>query len=158
MGRHLIGMEPAAPRYADDSSLAEAREAYFAASGFGPESYEERWVKLKMGPIPIAFPNTAARKRTVKLHDLHHIATEYQTTWRGEAEISAWELAAGCHRHWVAWALNSAAMFMGLFIAPRRTVRAFRRGRSSRTLYRNAELDPAMLEMSVGELRTALGL
>ena len=51
---------------------------------------------LRIGRVPVAaFPNGAARVRAVRLHDLHHVATGYATSWVGEAEIGAWEREAG---------------------------------------------------------------
>lgn len=143
--------------YAADLKVRDARQAYFDANGFVNGGYDDRWVKLTAGPLRIYFPNIPARVRSVKLHDLHHVATGYDTTWTGEAEIGAWEIAAGCGRHWVAWLLNLNAIAIGLVIAPRATVRAFARGRRSRTLYRGA-FEERMLEMTVGELREELGL
>ncbi len=137
-------------------TVREARERYFRQNGLSEAGYTERWVKLKMGPIPLAFPNTAARRRAVPLHDLHHVATGYPTTWTGEAEISAWELAAGCGRYWAAWALDAGGALVGLLIAPRRTWRAFRRGRRCRSLYR-ARFTDDLLDMTVAELRARLG-
>jgi hypothetical protein len=72
---------------------------------------------------------------TDRLHDLHHIATEYPTTWKGEAEIGAWELASGCAYYFWAWVLNGAAALVGLLLWPRATVLAFRRGRRCTNLY-----------------------
>lgn len=137
-------------------TVREAREQYFHDNGFSEASYTARWVKLKIGPIPLAFPNTAARRRAVPLHDLHHVATGYATTWTGEAEISAWELAAGCGRYWAAWALDIGGALVGIVIAPRRTWRAFRRGRRCRSLYR-ASYSEALLDMPVADLRHRLG-
>src|SRR5687768_13274599 len=127
-------------------TVREARERYFVENGLSEAGYTARWVKLAVGPVPFYFPNTAARRRAVVLHDLHHVATGYSTTWRGEAEIAAWELAGGCGRYWAAWALNTGAMSIGLVIAPRRTWRAWRRGRASRTLYRG-EFSPELLDL-----------
>jgi ubiquinone biosynthesis protein Coq4 len=104
-----------------------------------------------------AFPNTAARVRAVRFHDLHHVLTEYDTTWAGEAEIGAWELAAGCGRHYAAWALNLGAVAIGLLIAPRRVLRAFKRGRRTRTLY-SETFSEELLNQTVGELRRRLDL
>lgn len=144
--------------YADASSVRAARAEYFAANGFSDAEYNDPWVKLgKLGPVPIAFPNSASRKRAVPLHDLHHVATGYPTTWTGEAEISAWEIAAGCTDHWAAWVLNTGAFGYGVVLAPRRTYRAFMRGRRSKTLYYTGWSD-ALLELSVGELRERLAL
>jgi ubiquinone biosynthesis protein Coq4 len=85
------------------------------------------------------------------------VLTGYTTSWRGEAEIAAWELASGCRDHWAAWFLNGSAALIGRFIAPRAVWRAFRRGRASRNLYAR-EWDDRILERSVGELRRELGL
>jgi hypothetical protein len=142
---------------ADDMTVREARDLYFEQNGLSEAGYSDRWVRLRAGPMPLAFPNTRARVRAVRLHDLHHVATGYDTTWQGEAEIGAWELAAGCGHHLPAWVLNLGAVAVGVFIAPGRTVRAWRRGRRSRTLYAG-EFEPSLLDMTVRELRSRLGL
>ena len=80
----------------DGATLRAARDRYFAANGLGEGGYTDRWVRLMAGPVPIWFPNTAARVRAVRLHDLHHVLTAYETTWTGEAELGAWEIASGC--------------------------------------------------------------
>jgi hypothetical protein len=143
--------------YDTSMTMFDARQRYFSDNGFDG-GYSERWVKLKAGPIPIYFYNAAGRRRAVQIHDLHHIATGYQTTWTGEAEIAAWEVAGGCGRFGWAWFLNLHAFVIGLVIAPRAAFRAFVRGRHSRNFYHQGELRPALLERSVAEARRALGL
>lgn len=139
--------------------MFDARRRYFADNGFDG-TYSERWVRLKAGPIRLVFPNAAGRVRAVKLHDLHHIVTGYQTTWTGEAEIGAWEIGGGCGRFAWAWLLNLQAFAIGVVIAPRAVWPAFVRGRHTRNLYRggDTELDAAVLDRSVGEMRQRLGL
>jgi hypothetical protein len=145
-------------RYAPSLSLREARAQYFSRAGFDERSYSERWVKLSIFGRPLlVIPNTAGRVRAVKLHDLHHVLTGYGTSWAGEGEIGAWELATGCRDHWAAWYLNSSAALIGLFVAPRRVLRAFARGRRERNLY-DVELSDALLGESVGALRARLGI
>lgn len=144
--------------YADSPTLLDARERYLHDNGFDPD-YDERWVKLKAGPFQIWFPNAPGRVRAVKLHDLHHLVTGYATTWTGEVEIAAWELASGCGRHAWAWGLNLSALPIGLVIAPRALLRAFVRGRRSRNLYRRQSgIDDALLAQPVQALRAELGL
>ena len=144
------------PHYPAALPVSEAREQYFRNSGFAADGgYGDKWVKLKIGRGTIAFPNTKARVRSVKLHDIHHILTEYDTSWIGEAEIAAWELASNCRDHIPAWVLNGGAFVIGLFIAPRRTLRAFVRGWKSGNLYQR-EFDDSLLDRSVGELREEL--
>lgn len=145
-------------RYGDGLGLREARARYFDENGFGSDGgYGAAWVKLRLGPIALRLPNTAARVRAVRYHDLHHLATDYATDWTGEAEIAAWEIAGSCADHHAAWLLNLWAMAIGLVIAPRAVFRAFRRGRRSHNLYREPWSD-ALLEGSVGALRQRLGL
>lgn len=149
------------PGRADGSErVRDARARYFDENGLSEEGYRSRWVVLRAGPVPIYMPNTSARRRAVPLHDLHHIATGYDTTWSGEAEIAAWELAAGCGRYWAAWGLNLGAASLGLLIAPRRTLQAFRRGRRGRrSLYRDpAGFTESLLDLSVADLRRTLAL
>lgn len=143
--------------YEDSLTLRQARERYFERNGFGDGGYEDHWVKLKAGPIPIYLPNTAARVRAVKLHDLHHTATEYDTTWTGEAEIGAWEIGSGCASHYAAWILNLQAMAIGLAIAPGAVFRAFVRGRQTANLYRTT-LDETLLSETLASLRERLQL
>jgi hypothetical protein len=143
--------------YPDHLSVRAARALYFERNGFGESVYDDRWVKLRAGPVPLWFPNTDARRAAVKLHDLHHAASGYETTWTGEAEIAAWEIASGCAHHHAAWVLNAQALGIGMLIAPGALLRAFVRGRHSRNLYRT-QIDDALLDAPLGALRHRLGL
>jgi len=137
--------------------MRAARTEYFDRNNFKDGGYNDAWVSLKVGPIPFGFPNTKSRVRAVKLHDLHHVLTEYDTTWTGEAEIGAWEIASGCADHYAAWLLNMGAFAIGLIIAPGKVYRAFLRGRSSANLYKRTFSDELLAE-NVGHLRKELRL
>ncbi|HEX8282280.1 MAG TPA: hypothetical protein VF588_02955 [Pyrinomonadaceae bacterium] len=144
--------------YAPELTLGEARARLFAAGGLGEDGgYGAGWVWLKMWRIPFAFPNTAGRRRAVKFHDLHHVLTGYPTTWRGEFEIAAWEVAGGVNRYWEGWVLDLLGFAAGLFVWPRRVYRAFMRGRRSANLYFEA-WDDSILARRVGDERRRLGL
>jgi hypothetical protein len=140
-------------------TLREARTRYFIDNDFGgPEgNYADRWVKLSVGPIPVVFPNTAARVRAVRYHDLHHVLTGYATTTRGETEIGAWELASGCGSMVAAWILNLLSMAIGLVIDRKALFTAFVRGRHSSNLYDGEDLD-SLLGRPLGEQRARLRL
>ena len=138
--------------YDPSESMRKARKQYFEVNHFGDNGgYDDAWVDFKLGPIPFPFPNTAGRIRAVKIHDLHHILTGYDTDLRGEFEISAWEIGAGCKDFYAAWALNLGGMFAGLLVAPRRVSKAFARGLASTSLY-GRSLDE-LLDLPVGETR-----
>ena len=142
--------------YADAATVREAREQYFTANGFSDVTYREAWAKIKLGPLPVVFPNTKARKAALPLHDLHHIATGYSTTLEGEGEIAAFEIGGGCGKYSAAWAINAGGFALALVMHPRKAYRAFVRGRHSRNLYQAGWRD-SLLEMSVGELRRQCG-
>lgn len=118
--------------------------------------YNARWVRVETKPFPVYFPNTACRVEAAKLHDLHHIANEYETDWQGETEIAAWEIASGCGRHGWAWLLNLGAFTAGIFLYPRRLYRAFLRGRHCSNLYRDGFAESELSEKSVKWLRGRL--
>jgi hypothetical protein len=145
--------------YPPHITLGEARDRYFELNNFGEDGgYNERWIKVKVWRIPIWLPNTAGRVRAVKLHDLHHVLTEYPTTWRGEAEISAWEIGAGgLNRFYAGWLLDLMNITQGLVVNPGGVYRAFMRGRHSNNLYFR-EFGDDILDQSVGEYRKRLNL
>jgi hypothetical protein len=145
------------PRYPDAMTLAEARALFFARSGLGEDGgYNARWVRVETKPIPVYFPNTTCRVEAAKLHDLHHVAMEYETDWAGEAEIAAWEIASGCGRHGWAWLLNLGAFTVGIALCPRRLYRAFMRGRHSANLYREGFPEDELSAKTVEWLRGRL--
>lgn len=141
----------------DSVSLQQAVELHLAENGFPPDGgIDKRWVTVGLGPIPICFPNTKARRKAVPFHDSNHVLSGYGHDALGEAEIGAWELGGGCKKYWAAWVLNWSALLPGVARAPGRLVRAFARGRRSGNLY-GAELD-LICHRSVAELRQELGL
>ncbi len=143
----------------DVSSLTmrQARNWYFERNGFGIDAYSASTFTLKLAGIPFRFPNTAARKRDLPLHDFHHILTGYGNDWIGEAEIGAWELRAGC-RSLVTYWLNGSGVIIGLFISPRRVWRAFVAARRQHTLYFEPETYDELLDLTVDTLRRRLGI
>ena len=151
-------MQAHAPLQPESLSLREARARFFAEHGFDADGgYTRRWFRIESKPIPVYLPNLKPRVEAVRLHDLHHVVTGYGTDWRGEAEIGAWEIGGGCGRYWAAWVLNVGSFGFGLVAAPRRTWRAFVRGRHSRNLY-GGEFRESLLDETVGDLRERLGL
>jgi hypothetical protein len=139
-------------------TMEAARADYYRTNGFGNDGGDSLdWVPLTFWRFTIKIPNTKARKKAVKIHDLHHIVTGYRTNLRGESEIAAWELASGCRRMPAAFVLNLAALAIGAVIAPRAVLRAWARGRATQNLYTHDTVD-ALLPMDVDAVRTTLGL
>jgi hypothetical protein len=147
-------------RYPDEMSLRDARTLFFKRGNLGEDGgYSSRWVRVESKPFPFYFPNSRSRVAAARLHDLHHIAAEYETDWPGEAEISAWEIASGCGRYRAAWILDLGGWHAGIAVAPRRLFRAFVRGRHATTnLYKKGFDESRLSETTVGTLRDELGL
>jgi hypothetical protein len=118
-------------------TMRAALTEHLVASGLPPDAgASEPFVVVKLMVVPYPIPNTKARQRAVKVHDLNHIISGYATDRVGELEISAWELASGgCGHYAAAWVLGLAGLFGGLLLAPRRTWRAFMTGRRQQNLY-----------------------
>lgn len=142
--------------YPDSMTVQDGLQQYFAENNFGPDGgYEKPSVPIKIGPFTMNLPNTEARKRAVKRHDIHHLVTGYETHFLGEAEIAAWELASGCRDYYAAWILNGMALAVGIFMNPLKMLRAYQRGWQSKNLYSEADLVP-ILNSTLGEVKALL--
>jgi hypothetical protein len=143
------------PEVTDADTLGSALSAHLAASGLPPDGGDsEPFAVVKIALFPYPIPNTKGRKRAVKIHDLNHLVSGYQTDRIGELEISAWELASGgCQNYGAAWVLDLAGLLGGLIVAPRRTVRAFTAGRHQQNLYRYAFDELLSLPMAEARAR-----
>lgn len=137
--------------------MKDGLDEYLAENGFDVQEYTAPTVRLKFFGRYIDLPNTKARQWAIPLHDLHHVATGYGTDWVGEAEIGAWELRAGC-RTAVVYYLNAMAVLIGLAIAPRRVLAAYRAAAGARSLYRTDLPYEQALRRTAGELRAHLGV
>lgn len=139
-------------------TLGAARAAYYERNHFGADGGDAlEWVPIKVLGLTLKIPNSDGRRRAVRIHDLHHVVTGYQTDLRGEAEIGAWELASGCLRMPAAVVLNLFALGIGIVLAPGRMIKAWARGRHTRNLYGEDGVDH-LLPRRVTEIRATLGL
>jgi hypothetical protein len=123
------------------------------------EDFESHCVRVYIGCILAPVPNIKARKKYLKFHDLHHIMTEYGIDRVGESEISAWELGSRSCRKPLISVMNLFALSTGFVLEPKRVIRAFYRGCTSKNLYYMSdgmaefEIDNLNLdEMKVGHL------
>jgi hypothetical protein len=143
--------------YDDALKVKDALLLYFSRYHFENGGYHLKWFKIKLGFLYIPMPNIKARIDAVKIHDIHHLVTEYEATLQGEAEIGGWEIGSGCEKYTVAWVLNFGSFFYGMIFFPRFLFRAFLRGRRTATnLYFNIKYDEALLNKTVGELRRTI--
>jgi hypothetical protein len=139
------------------STVQQALTAYFKAYDLGDEGgLNRRWGKIRVWKFYVPIPNTAARRKALVFHDIHHIVTGYGGNWKGEVSISAWEIASGCGKYYAAWILDLWGMGIGLVIYPKNVYRAFVRGLRTKNLYINTIPQDEALGMPIPELKKKL--
>ena len=142
----------------DDKTLRELLPEFYDEHNLGMEGgkYEAN-VRVEMTKkIVFYIPNFSARKKAVLKHDIHHLVTGYPSTYTGETEIGAWEIASGCRGYWVAWVLNMSGMMTGLVFNLWKVIQAFARGRRTKNLYCHLISDNEALDMKLSELQKLL--
>src|SRR5437870_445016 len=110
-----------------DKTLRELLPEFYKENNLGMEGgMNNASVRIEMTKkIVLYFPNFPARKKAVLKHDMHHLVTGYPSTFTGETEIGAWEIASGCTKYWAAWVLNMSGMMTGIPFNFWRLVKAF---------------------------------
>jgi hypothetical protein len=134
-------------------TVRAGRDRYLAENSFTLDGYRAPLYGLALGKWTIRLPNPGL----LPWHDLHHVATGYGTGLIGEAEISAFELRAGC-RGVLVFILCIGAIGLAMFIAPHRILMAWKLARGKHTLYRTKIPYDELLDMSIEELRQHLGI
>ena len=134
-------------------NVREARDRYLATSGFSTASYVDPHFVVGVSFLKMKFRNPGL----LPFHDLHHVATGYDASLMGEAEISAFELRAGCGKPLIFF-LCCGSILVAMFISPARLWRAWKRARGARSLYGTKVPYETLLAMNVGELRALIGL
>jgi hypothetical protein len=143
-----------------DKTLREMLPDFYKQYNLGAEGgNNSSSVKIEITKnFALYIPNFAARKKAVLKHDIHHIVTNYPSTFIGETEIGAWEIASGCKSYWVAWMLDMSGMMTGILFNFLGVLKAFARGRRTKNLYYNIISNDKALDMKPGELQKILSL
>jgi hypothetical protein len=136
-----------------DEKVKAGRDRYLARNGLGLDSYTARKFPVYFFRWAVWLPNPGF----LPAHDLHHVVTGFGTGLIGEAEISDYELRCGCGSVMI-FVLCVGAIAIGLFVAPKRILQAWKRSKGSGNLYHSTIPYESLLEMTVGDLRAQLGL
>ena len=141
-------------------TVGEALARFYADHDFGDEGgINDAFAYAKVGPFSIPIPNTAARKEVIWLHDLHHLLNNYDTTWAGEGQVSAWEMAAGGFgTKLYIWLLVLMAGSTGVLFFPGVTFRAFVRGTSCRSIMSLGLSKDQLKLLLVSSLKQQIGI
>lgn len=140
-------------------SVEAGRDAYLRENGFTVGAYDEPRTRASLFGLDFTVPNTPRHRKAIMRHDLHHVATGFGTDVAGEGEVSAWELRRGLRGlDLYVSALVTGLALLGLVVAPRRTLRAWRLSGRGRSLFDDPTPYEQLLTMSVGELRGTLDI
>ena len=140
-------------------SVGARLERFYATHDYGEDGGAGRRVAfLHLGRVKIPFPNGRQRRAFLYLHDVNHLVTGFDTGWRGEACLAAWELRT---RSWGGrvplWVLVSAAVAWGLVICPGGVLAGWRLGGRTRGVLSLRLSRDDLLAMPLHELKTRLG-
>lgn len=140
--------------------VREALDHYLAENGFTREAYDAPRTDASFLGVRFTVPNTPGHRVGIMLHDLHHVATGFGTDIVGEGEVSAWEVRGGLRGlDLYVGSLVVTGTMVGLVRAPLRIVDASRVAEGPRhSLFGMTVPYEQLLEMTVGELRTLLGV
>jgi hypothetical protein len=143
----------------DEQTVEQALKEYYETHYFGDAAMRDPIVWVNLGPLKFPMPNPKQRREVIYLHDLTHLTTGYDTSWAGEGEVAAYELASGFPaKHWIGYFYSPLAFFMGAITAPLRLIRAFRRGWRAPNLYKLDLPREKILKMTLGELKQLIKL
>lgn len=134
-------------------TVRERRDQHLCESGYSVAGYRARLLVVRLGSLPLPFPNPGV----LHWHDLHHVATGFRTDLLGEAEISAYELRVR-GRPAIITFLCVSSILLALFFAPRRVLAAWRNSAGCRGLYEGTESYEALLDLPLLELRRMLSI
>jgi hypothetical protein len=145
--------------YPVEWSVREALDEYLRENGFTREEYDARWTPASFLGVKFKVPNTPTHRWAIMLHDLHHVATGFGTDLIGEGEVSVWEARGGLRPlgFYVGGIVASGTM-LAILGAPRRALAALRAGKRGKVLWAMNANYTDLLDMSVGELRSLLGV
>lgn len=119
---------------ATTNSVQEVIQEFYSKNNFGQDGgINEKYVWIKFGFFSIPIPNVESRSKNVYLHDIHHIVTQNDTTWKGESAVSAWEIASGgWGKLYIPWLLTLWAMGLGVLFYPKKVLQSFKKGLTMR--------------------------
>lgn len=115
-------------------TVAQAIQEFYNQHDFGEDGgVNEKYAWIKFGFFSIPIPNVEGRTKNIYMHDVSHIVTGNDTTWRGESAVSAWEIGAGGWKNlFVPWLLTLWAMGLGVLFYPKTVLKSFRQGLTMR--------------------------
>ncbi|MES2731111.1 MAG: hypothetical protein V4714_05155 [Bacteroidota bacterium] len=139
-------------------TVKQAIKDFYARNNFGEDGgINEKWAWIKFGFFSMPIPNTEARRKNIYMHDVSHIVTGFDTNWKGESAVSAWEIASGgWGKAYLLWLLSLWAMGLGVVFYPTQVLKAFRKGLTMRNAFTSGLSKEEIFTLSLSDLRSRL--
>ena len=84
--------------------------------------------QVKIFSISLPFPNPKFRKDVTHIHDIEHILNNCDTSWKGEAFITGWEIGTGFHKHFPINIFIFLAFGYSLWLHPKSVFKGYKKG------------------------------
>jgi hypothetical protein len=141
-----------------NNTVAQAVLKFYSDNNFADDGgIQEKYAWIKFGFFSIPIPNAESRKNNVYLHDISHIVTGNDTTWKGESAVSSWEIASGgWDKLYIPWVLTLWAMGLGVLFYPKNTFESFKRGLTMNNALTCGLTKNELFNMSVSDLQMLL--
>lgn len=139
-------------------NVEHALNDFYTRHGYGEEGgINKKWDMIKFGPIALPLPNLESRRKNIYLHDINHLITGYNTTWKGESSVTSWEIATGgWGTLYFPWLLTLWGMAVGVMLYPRYSYKAFQAGLKMKSAFTSDLSKQEMYSLTIDELRTRL--
>jgi hypothetical protein len=139
-------------------TTGQAIQDFYDRHDFGEDGgVNEKYAWIKFGFISIPIPNAESRRNNVYFHDVNHIVTGQDTTWKGESAVSAWEIASGGWKNlYFPWLLTLWAMGLGVLFYPSSVLKSFRQGLTMNNALICGLSKNEIYQLSVTDLRAFL--
>jgi hypothetical protein len=138
-----------------NQTVGKSIQDFYTKNNFGEDGgVSEKFAWIRFGFFSIPIPNFESRRNNVYLHDVHHIITENDTTWKGESAVSSWEISSGGWGNLlIPWILTLWAMGLGILFHRKSTLIAFERGLTMRNALTSGMTKTEISNLTVAELR-----
>ena len=106
---------------------------FYELNGYGEEGgINNDWIWLKFKYFSLPIPNIKGRRENVWQHDMLHILLDYDTSWKGETQVSGWVMGSGgWGKFYVGWLFAFAMFGIAITFFPKSTFQSFIRGRNT---------------------------
>jgi hypothetical protein len=84
--------------------------------------------QMEIFRINLKLPNPKFRKDIIHIHDIQHLLNKCDTSWKGEAFISGWEISTGIWKYFPICIFSFWAMGYSFWFHPKAVFNGFKKG------------------------------